>query len=159
MKFALTLSAVIATLTATFFWGLMGHSSSYLDDRCFANFTYTDSTDSNAFSFKGNIVFEMSKNKTGQFNLSGDMGYQGKNYTLSRYVKFTYTNIKDNSYRVKVLSQETMAHDNVPADLSPLAIKIFFLSGEYSMHMTKNDNNFITIGNALSPLMNCVIQS
>ena len=52
-----------------------------------------------------------------------------------------------------------MAHDNVPADLSPLAIKIFFLSGEYSMHMTKNDNNFITIGNALSPLMNCVIQS
>ncbi len=159
MKIVLVLAAIVLILAGMLVWGINDRTSGYLDDRCFANFTYTDSTSENAFNFEGNIFFEFSHNKTGQFNLSGDMSYQGKNYTFSRYVKFNYVNLRNNAYKIKILSQETMAHDNVPAELSPLAVKIFFLTGEYSMYLHKHNNSFITIGNALSPLMNCVIQS
>ncbi|EMW0510102.1 hypothetical protein ACVD54_002149 [Enterobacter mori] len=159
MKIALTLSATVLILTGALIWGMVNRTSAYIDDRCFANFTYTDNTNEKAFNFKGNIFFEFSKNKTGQFNLSGDVSYQGQNYTFSRYVRFNYVNIKNNAYRIKIISHEPMAHDNVPAAISPLAIKILFLTGEYSMYLHKHDNNFITIGNSLSPLMNCVIQS
>ncbi len=159
MKIALTLCAAVLILTGTLIGGINHRTSTYLEDRCFANFTYTDNTDVNAFNFKGNIFLEFSKNKTGQFNLSGNVSYQGKDYTFSRYVRFAYSHLKNNAYKIKILSHETMAHDNVPAAISPFAIKILFLTGEYSMYLHKHDDSFITIGNSLSPLMNCVIQS
>lgn len=159
MKILLALSAVILILTATLIYGMYHRSSNYFDDRCYANFTYTGSKNDNAFNFHGNVFLELSNNKTGQFNLSGDVSYSGENYTLSRHVKFNYINIKNDAYRVHILSNEPMAHDNVPEEIAPLATKILLLSGEHSMYIHKYDNNLITIGNALSPLMNCVIQS
>lgn len=158
MKIALTLAAIALVLTGTLIWGINDRSSAYFDDRCFANFTYNDSNTSDALKFEGNILFEFSKSKTGQFTLFGDMTYQGKSYTFSRYVNFDYLLLKNNVYRIKILSQEAMPHDTVPTEIAPLAVKIFFLTGEHSMYLHKHDDSFITIGNTLSPLMNCVIE-
>jgi hypothetical protein len=145
-------------LTGALLWGIIVRPSAYIDDRCFARFTYEDGSEDQSFSFTGNVAFEFSKNKTGQFNLSGDMYSQGKKYIFSRYVKFNYTNTASNAYNVKILSHESLAHDNVPESLSSFAVKIFFLSGEHTMYMKKQGDSYITIGNTLSPVMNCVIQ-
>jgi hypothetical protein len=55
-------------------------------------------------------------------------------------------------------TKDIMAHDNVPEDITLLTTKIFGMEGEYVISLDKKDNNYITIANTLSPLMNCVIQ-
>lgn len=159
MKNALVFVTIITVLTGTLLWGIIVRPSTYINDRCFANFAYKDGSNDQPFTFSGNVAFEFSEDKTGQSNLYGDIDYQGKNYTFSRYVKFKYLNTSSNAYTVKILKQEKLAHDNTPENLSSLAIKVFFLSGEHSMYMKKHGDSFITIGNTLSPVMNCVIQS
>ena len=153
----MTLVLAIAALTSLFIWQVSERSGVYFDDRCFANITYVDASDK-AFLFRGNVTFEFDNNKTGVFNLSGNIDYQGKAYRLSRYITFTYNNINGNKYRMKTTTRDIMAHDNVPADLTPLATKIFGMEGEYMLYLHKKDDNYITIANTLSPLMNCVIQ-
>ncbi|MDX6041327.1 hypothetical protein [Scandinavium lactucae] len=157
MKLLATLLVAIVALTGLLIWQVKERAGVYFDNRCFANVNYGDSSD-NDLLFKGNVTFEFNENKTGMFNISGNIEYQGNYYRLSRYVTFTYDNVSGNQYRMISATKDIMAHDNVPADIEPLASKVFGLNGEYTVYLYKKDNNFITFANALLPLMNCVIQ-
>ena len=147
MKLMTTLVLAVVALICLLTWQLSLRSGVYFDKRCFANITYVDASD-HALLFKGNITFEFNKNETGVFNLSGNIDYQGRQYRLSRYITFTYHNVSGNQYRM----------NNVPEDITLLTTKIFGMEGEYVISLDKKDNNYITIANTLSPLMNCVIQ-
>lgn len=157
MKLFATLLAAIVALTGLLIWQLNERAGVYFDNRCFANANYDDSSD-NSLLFKGNVMFEFNENKTGMFNLSGNIYYQGDHFRLSRYVTFTYDNVSGNQYRMITATKYIMAHDNIPADIEPLASKVLGMNGEYTVYLYKKDNNFITFANALLPLMNCVIQ-
>lgn len=157
MKLMTTLVLTMVTLIFLLTWQLSLRTDDYFNNRCFANITYIDASDS-AFLFKGNIMVEFNKNKTGSFNLSGDIDYQGRQYQLSRFITFTYHNVSGNQYRMNTTTKDIMAHDNVPKDITQLTTKIFGMEGEYAIFLEKRGNNYITIANTLSPLMNCVIQ-
>jgi hypothetical protein len=157
MKLTAILISVIVVLAVALFWGLSARSNVYLDGRCFANVSYGDSTQGN-FGFKGNITFEFAKDKTGQFYLTGIVNYQNQNYILSRNVTFNYKNIIDNKYLVEVVGHGKKIRDNMPEDVSALAEKNFGLGGEYFIYLKNNNDNYITIGTPLSPMINCVIQ-
>lgn len=157
MKLMTTLTLVVIALTGMLVWQLTQRAGTYFGERCFANITYIDTSD-NDFMFKGNVTFDFDKNKTGGFNLSGNINYQGKLYRLSRYITFTYHNVSGNQYRMKTTTKDIMAHDNLPKEIAPLASKIFGMEGEYAIFLNKKDDNYITIANTVSPLMNCVIQ-
>lgn len=157
MKLMTTLVLTIITLIFLLAWQLSLRSGVYFEKRCFANITYVDDSD-NALLFKGNITVDFNKNETGVFNLSGNIDYQERQYRLSRYITFTYHNVSGNQYRINTTTKDIMAHDNVPEDLARLTTKLFGMEGEYVIALEKKDDNYITISNALSPLMNCVIQ-
>jgi hypothetical protein len=157
MKLMTTLAMAAVALICVLVWQLNQRAGTYFDERCFANITYVDASD-NDFLFKGNVTFDFNKNKTGIFNLSGNIDYQGHLYRLSRYITFTYHNVGGNQYRMKTTTKDIMAHDNVPKEIATLTTKIFGMEGEYAISLNKKDNNYITIANTLSPLMNCVIQ-
>lgn len=157
MKLMTTLVLAVVALICLLTWQLSLRSGVYFDKRCFVNITYVDASD-HALLFKGNITFEFNKNETGVFNLSGNIDYQGRQYRLSRYITFTYHNVSGNQYRMNTTTKDIMAHDNVPEDITLLTTKIFGMEGEYVISLDKKDNNYITIANTLSPLMNCVIQ-
>lgn len=157
MKLVNTFVLTTVVLICLLIWQLSQRTGVYFDERCFANATYVDASD-DALLFKGNITFEFNKDRTGAFNISGNIGYQGHQYRLSRYVTFTYHNVRGNQYRMNTTTKYIMAHDNVPKDLTQLTTKIFGMQGEYIISLEKRNNNYITIANTLSPLMNCVIQ-
>lgn len=157
MKLIATLLVAIIALTCLLIWQLNERAGVYFDDRCFGNVTYVDASD-NALRFEGNVTFDFKKTNTGMFNLTGNIDYHENNYRLSRYISFTYDNVSGNQYRINTTTKDIMAHDNVPAELLPLVTRIFGMEGEYTIYLHKDDNNFITIANALSPLINCVIQ-
>lgn len=152
-----TLLLAALALTCLFIWQITERTNVYYADRCFADVTYADAVNQDLL-FKGNITFEFNKKQTGVFNLSGNIDYQGYRYRLSRYVSFTYHNVHGNQYRMKNTTQEIMAHDNVPEETSKLVSKIFGLEGDYIVYLQKNNDNYITIANTLSPMLNCVIQ-
>ncbi|NDJ56485.1 hypothetical protein GWD52_05630 [Enterobacteriaceae bacterium 4M9] len=159
MKIVAILATTIIVLLATLIWQITDHRQIYFNERCFANIEYLDASSDNSLPFHGNIVFEFLTDQTGQFNLSGTISHNEKEYTFSRYVKFSYKNIVDNNYRLKIHAIEALSHDNVPEEISEFVIKRLTLSGERTIYLQKNDASVITIGNPLTPMFNCVIQS
>ncbi|AVH17525.1 hypothetical protein CWR52_10060 [Enterobacter sp. SGAir0187] len=157
MKLMTTLTLAMVMLIFLLTWQLSLRSDVYFDKRCFANITYVGDSDS-SFLFKGNVTVEFNKDKTGAFNISGNVDYQGRQYQLSRFITFSYHNVSGNQYRMNTTTKDIMAHDNIPKNITPLTIKIFGMEGEYATFLEKRENNYITIANTLSPLMNCVIQ-
>lgn len=156
--FSLLLILLIGFLGAHL-WYLSERDQPYFDNRCFANINYIDETENAQFRFNGNISIDFSRNKSGLYNLSGMLEKDGKKYTLSRNVKFRYTNISGDSYHITITSHEIMQHDTAPENISTFAVKMFALSGEYSMNLARHNDNYITIGNTVSPVMNCVIHA
>ncbi|HAT2830539.1 TPA: hypothetical protein I8370_003601 [Klebsiella oxytoca] len=157
MKLISTLLVLIIVLTGLFIWQIRERAGIYFYERCFANVTYVDASNKD-FLFKGNVTFEFNENRSGEFNLTGDLEYQGEHYHLSRYVTFNYDNVDGNHYNMITSTKDIMAHDNIPDKLLPLISKILGLSGKYTLYINKNNGNYFTIANSLSPLMNCVIQ-
>lgn len=156
MKIKLTLVFILVLLVANCIRLIFLHNDKYLNLTCESTVHYIDNTHGKDFSFNGTIIFDFDKSKNGYFYLSGTTGNKIEKYVFSRYVKFEYKNEESNRYSVKIINIQKMGHDNVPDSFVPVIYSELNIADKPSLFISRSNENLLTLGTIVSPLLNCV---
>ncbi|HHO8349554.1 TPA: hypothetical protein ACRX1T_003597 [Klebsiella pneumoniae] len=159
MKIKLVLGLILFLLVANCIRLYILQSEKYLNLTCESTVHFTDNSHGNDFLFNGTIIFDFEKSRNGYFYLSGTTGNKLEKYDFSRYIKFEYKHEESNRYSVKIANIQKMGHDTVPDSFVPVIYSELNIADKPSLFISRSNENLLTLGTIVSPLLNCVQKS
>ncbi|OWB05043.1 hypothetical protein BV409_28050, partial [Klebsiella pneumoniae] len=74
-------------------------------------------------------------------------------------IKFEYKHEESNRYSVKIANIQKMGHDTVPDSFVPVIYSELNIADKPSLFISRSNENLLTLGTIVSPLLNCVQKS